>query len=184
MSSEELPQNPNSSEENAAEKKLSKKELAKLERHQEAAGVVSAISAVNINDDNPLAANYGEIPFNDLQSKRISGRKWTEVNDLTIKLKDKSMLIRGCAQTICTVGKKMGRDAAPRCRGSWPRIPLVPRHALHFPCVAAPFRGMVRIFLVPRHKARGTRPGNFLVPLRGAAALPDAAALCRGPTFQ
>ncbi|KAG8381996.1 hypothetical protein BUALT_Bualt05G0030500 [Buddleja alternifolia] len=95
MSSEELPQNPNSSEENAAEKKLSKKELAKLERHQEAAGVVSAVSTVNINDDNPLAANYGEIPFNDLQLKRISGRKWTEVNDLTIKLKDKSMLIRG-----------------------------------------------------------------------------------------
>ncbi|KAG8381997.1 hypothetical protein BUALT_Bualt05G0030700 [Buddleja alternifolia] len=105
MSSEkEIPQNPNS-EENV-EKKLSKKDLAKLERQRKrAAAVASAAAAVNIDD--PLAVNYGEIPFNNLQSKEISGKKWTDVKDLATDLKDESVLIRGRAQTIRAVGKKM-----------------------------------------------------------------------------
>ncbi|KAG8382000.1 hypothetical protein BUALT_Bualt05G0031000 [Buddleja alternifolia] len=105
-SEEEVPQNPNS-EENA-EKKLSKKDLAKLERQcrrQEAAAAASAIAAVNIDD--PLGVNYGEIPFNNLQSKEISCKKWTDVKDLATDLKDESVLIRGRAQTIRAVGKKM-----------------------------------------------------------------------------
>ncbi|KAG8381986.1 hypothetical protein BUALT_Bualt05G0029500 [Buddleja alternifolia] len=109
MSSEEPSQNP-AAEENA-EKKLSKKDLAKLERQrkrQEAAAAASAAAAVAAVDiDDPLAANYGEIPFNDLQSKEISGKIWTNVKDLTTELKDKSVLIRGRAQTIRAVGKKM-----------------------------------------------------------------------------
>ncbi|KAG8382155.1 hypothetical protein BUALT_Bualt05G0047200 [Buddleja alternifolia] len=68
-SEEELPQKPNSYKENTAEKKLSKKELAKLERQRKrqevaTASAAAAIAAVNIDD--PLAANYGEILFNDL----------------------------------------------------------------------------------------------------------------------
>ncbi|KAK4422412.1 Aspartate--tRNA ligase 2, cytoplasmic [Sesamum alatum] len=111
MSSEEPLQGP-PSEENA-EKKLSKKELAKLERQrkrQEAAAAASAaagVSAVNLEAEDPLAANYGEIPLNDLQSKEISGKKWTEVKDLTNELKDQVVLIRGRAQAIRAVGKKM-----------------------------------------------------------------------------
>ncbi|KAG8382156.1 hypothetical protein BUALT_Bualt05G0047300 [Buddleja alternifolia] len=55
-----------------------------------------------------MAANYGEIPLNDLQSKGISGRKWTEVKDLSIELKDQYVVIRGNAQAIRAVGKKVG----------------------------------------------------------------------------
>ncbi|KAK6129846.1 hypothetical protein DH2020_036432 [Rehmannia glutinosa] len=109
MSSEEPSQNL-TAEENS-EKKLSKKELAKLERQRKrqeaaAASAASAVSSVSIEAD-PLAANYGDIPLNDLQSKEISGKKWTEVKDLTHELKDKVVLIRGRAQTIRAVGKKM-----------------------------------------------------------------------------
>ncbi|KAK6116948.1 hypothetical protein DH2020_049323 [Rehmannia glutinosa] len=109
MSSEEPSQNL-TAEENS-EKKLSKKELAKLERQRKrqeaaAASAAAAVSSVSIEAD-PLAANYGDIPLNDLQSKEISGKKWTEVKDLTHELKDKVVLIRGRAQTIRAVGKKM-----------------------------------------------------------------------------
>ncbi|KAL0297411.1 UNVERIFIED_CONTAM: Aspartate--tRNA ligase 2, cytoplasmic [Sesamum radiatum] len=111
MSSEEPLQNP-PSEENP-EKKLSKKELAKLERQrkrQEAAAAASAaagVSGVTLETEDPLAANYGDVPLNDLQSKEISGKKWTEVKDLTNELKDQVVLIRGRAQAIRAVGKKM-----------------------------------------------------------------------------
>ncbi|GER32711.1 aspartate--tRNA ligase [Striga asiatica] len=106
MSSEEPSRNPAPEEENP-EKKLSKKELAKLERQrkrQEAAA--AAVSSVTIEAD-PLAANYGEIPLNGLQSKEISGKKWTEVKDLAAGLKDQEVLIRGAAQAIRAVGKKV-----------------------------------------------------------------------------
>ncbi|KAG8382002.1 hypothetical protein BUALT_Bualt05G0031200 [Buddleja alternifolia] len=92
-----------------SEKKISKKELAKLERQRkrrQEAAAASTLSAVNI-DDSPLTCNYGEIPFKDLQSKEISGRIWTEVIDLTTELKDQSVLIRGRAQTIRAMGKRM-----------------------------------------------------------------------------
>ncbi|KAL0447616.1 UNVERIFIED_CONTAM: Aspartate--tRNA ligase 2, cytoplasmic [Sesamum latifolium] len=111
MSSEE-PLQSAPSEENP-EKKLSKKELAKLERQrkrQEAAAAASAaagVSAVTLEAEDPLAENYGEIPLIDLQSKEISGKKWTEVKDLTNELKDQVVLIRGRAQAIRAVGKKM-----------------------------------------------------------------------------
>ncbi|XP_075487162.1 aspartate--tRNA ligase 2, cytoplasmic-like [Primulina tabacum] len=95
--------------EESSEKKLSKKEASKLERQRkrQEASAASAISAVTIEADDPLAANYGEIALKDLQSKEISGKKWTELKNLTDLLKDQVVLIRGRAQTIRAVGKKM-----------------------------------------------------------------------------
>ncbi|KAL7111988.1 hypothetical protein ACP275_05G124200 [Erythranthe tilingii] len=110
MSSEEPSQNP--TDEENSEKKLSKKEAAKIERQrkrQEAAALsaAAAVSAVALDGEDPLAANYGEIPLNDLQSKEISGKKWTDVKDLNDGLKDQAVLVRGRAQAIRAVGKKM-----------------------------------------------------------------------------
>lgn len=98
--------------EESGEKKPSKKELAKLERQrkrQEAAAASAAAATANlsISADDPLAANYGEIPLNDLQSKELPAAVWTPVKDLTDDLKDKSVLIQGHAQAIRAVGKKM-----------------------------------------------------------------------------
>ncbi|XP_019151604.1 PREDICTED: aspartate--tRNA ligase 2, cytoplasmic-like [Ipomoea nil] len=107
MSSE--PSNPPN--EGDGGKKLSKKEASKLERQrrrQEAAAASAAVSAVSIDDSpDPLAANYGDFPLDDLKSKAVSGRKWTDIGALTAELKDQEVLIRGRAQTIRAVGKKI-----------------------------------------------------------------------------
>ncbi|GAB2294213.1 Aspartate--tRNA ligase 2, cytoplasmic [Dionaea muscipula] len=92
-------------------KKAAKKEAAKqekLRRQQEAAAAKAAAAALaeaSIND--PLSANYGDIPLKELQSKDVSGRKWTEVKDLNDELRDKEVLVRGRAQAIRAVSKKM-----------------------------------------------------------------------------
>ncbi|ONK82043.1 uncharacterized protein A4U43_C01F35540 [Asparagus officinalis] len=54
-----------------------------------------------------MSSNYGDVPTEEIQSKTISGRKWTEIGSLTADLADQSVLIRGSAQAIRAVGKKM-----------------------------------------------------------------------------
>ncbi|XP_076917177.1 aspartate--tRNA ligase 2, cytoplasmic-like [Bidens hawaiensis] len=94
-------------------KKAAKKEAAKadkLRRRQEAAAAATAasgVAGVSIDGPDPLAANYGDVPIADLQSKEVSGRVWTAVSALTDELKDRTVLIRGRAQTIRAVGSKM-----------------------------------------------------------------------------
>jgi aspartyl-tRNA synthetase len=94
----------------SASKKAAKKEAAKqekLRRRQEAALAAAAASSLSIEED-PLAANYGNIPLQDLQSKVEADLKaWTQVGDLTHELKEKEVLIRGRAQTTRAVGKNM-----------------------------------------------------------------------------
>ncbi|KAM7485485.1 hypothetical protein LguiA_001494 [Lonicera macranthoides] len=96
--------------EGSQSKKASKKEAAKLEklrRRQEAASAAAGVAGVSIDTPDPLAANYGDVPLEDLQSKAVTGRKWTEIGSLSEELKDQSVLIRGRAQTIRAVGKKI-----------------------------------------------------------------------------
>ncbi|GER51580.1 aspartyl transcarbamylase [Striga asiatica] len=70
---------------------MSSEKPSQKRKRQEATAASAA--AVTI-EANPLAANYGEIPLNDLQSKEISWKKWTEVKDLTAGLKDQEVLHR------------------------------------------------------------------------------------------
>ncbi|XP_022981999.1 aspartate--tRNA ligase 2, cytoplasmic-like [Cucurbita maxima] len=90
-------------------KKAAKKEAAKqekLRRRQEAAAEVS-ISSLDVEDD-PLSANYGDVPLSNLQSKEAKNiDNWTQVGSLTGELKDKYVLLRGRVQTIRAVAKKM-----------------------------------------------------------------------------
>ncbi|CAN6445299.1 unnamed protein product [Victoria cruziana] len=89
-------------------KKAAKREAAKAEklrRQQEAAAAVSAAAAAAEEAD-PLAENYGDVPLEELQSKAISGRKWTKIGSLTAELEG-SVWIRGQAQTIRAVSKNM-----------------------------------------------------------------------------
>ncbi|GMP91862.1 hypothetical protein CsSME_00042353 [Camellia sinensis var. sinensis] len=87
-------------------KKAAKKEAAKLEklrrREEKSASGASAVDAPD-----PLAANYGDVPLEDLQSKAVSGRKWIEIANLNEELKDQNVLIRGRAHAIRSVSKKM-----------------------------------------------------------------------------
>ncbi|CAH2050360.1 unnamed protein product [Thlaspi arvense] len=87
-------------------KKAAKKEAAKLEK-QRRREERSAAAGASADDSDPLAANYGDVPLHDLQSKAVTGRKWTQIGDLTAELKDQEVLVRGRAQTIRAVSKKM-----------------------------------------------------------------------------
>ncbi|KVI00319.1 hypothetical protein Ccrd_021432 [Cynara cardunculus var. scolymus] len=104
---------PEQQQQQETSKKAAKKEAAKAEklrRRQEAAAAsaaASGVAGVSIDGPDPLAANYGDVPIKDLQSKVVSGRVWTKVSSLTDELKDHAVLIRGRAQAIRAVGKKM-----------------------------------------------------------------------------
>jgi len=90
-------------------KKAAKKELAKLEkqRRREVAAATSATSTLSVEDD-PLAVNYGIVPLIELQSKTpVNVNDWTRVEALNNSLENKPVLIRGRAQAIRPVGKKM-----------------------------------------------------------------------------
>ena len=95
----------------SASKKAAKKEAAKqekLRRRQEAASAAAAAASSLSIEEDPLAANYGNIPLQDLQSKVEADLKaWTQVGDLTHELTEKEVLIRGRAQTTRAVGKNM-----------------------------------------------------------------------------
>ncbi|KAI3970685.1 hypothetical protein MKX01_024332 [Papaver californicum] len=91
-------------------KKAAKKEALKqekLKRQQEAAAAAAALAAASIEAD-PLSENYGEVALQDLQSKAVSGRKWTEIGLVNECLKDKTVLVRGRIQTTRPVGKNIG----------------------------------------------------------------------------
>ncbi|KAL6557079.1 Aspartate--tRNA ligase 2, cytoplasmic [Orobanche minor] len=98
-------QQPSTSKTVKAEK-TAKKE-AKAEKLRSRQHATAAVAGVSIDGPDALAANYGDIPLKDLQSSSISGRVWTTVSSLTEELKDRTVLIRGRAQAIRAVGKKM-----------------------------------------------------------------------------
>ncbi|KAK6790445.1 hypothetical protein RDI58_014245 [Solanum bulbocastanum] len=111
----EKPQNPSPMEpQEEGSNKISKKEAAKLERQRRrqeaaaaAAAAATAVSTVSIEESDPLSGNYGDVELNDLQSKAVTGRKWTEVGSVAPEMKDQVVLIRGRVQTIRPVGKKI-----------------------------------------------------------------------------
>ncbi|CAM8916606.1 unnamed protein product [Rhodiola kirilowii] len=93
-------------------KSAAKKEAAKKEKERRKAEAVAAAAATaGVNtmsvENDPLAANYGYVAFTDLQSKEVTGRKWTEIGSLNESLKGQIVLVRGRAQTIRAVGKKI-----------------------------------------------------------------------------
>ncbi|XP_030475496.2 aspartate--tRNA ligase 2, cytoplasmic-like [Syzygium oleosum] len=110
MASSEADGHP-SEEQPKLSKKAAKKEEAKLEklrRRLESSAAVSA-AASPPGEEDPLAASYGEVPLSDLQSKEEVGEPYTEVGALSEEMKKKasSVLVRGRAQAVRAVGKKM-----------------------------------------------------------------------------
>ncbi|GAB4825978.1 Aspartate--tRNA ligase 2, cytoplasmic [Ancistrocladus abbreviatus] len=106
-------QNPiedNSEDKPQQSKKAAKKEAAKqekLRRRQEASASAASAALADASIEDPLSDNYGDVLLKDLQSKSSTGRKWTEVKYLTAELKEKEVLVRGRAQAIRAVSKKM-----------------------------------------------------------------------------
>ncbi|KAK9130968.1 hypothetical protein Sjap_011455 [Stephania japonica] len=93
----------------ALSKKAAKKEASKLQkqrRKEESAAMKESAAAADKGPD-LLAANYGDVPLADMQSKAVTVRKWTAIGDLDEGLKDKEVLIRGRVQTSRAVGKNI-----------------------------------------------------------------------------
>jgi len=92
-------------------KKAAKKEAAKLEklrRRQEIATASAATANLSVDEEDPLGGNYGDVPLVELQSKTSADvGEWTRVEALGGALENRSVLIRGRAQAIRPVGKKM-----------------------------------------------------------------------------
>lgn len=89
---------------------ISKKQLKKDARKAEKAEKASQRQQQQqpqADADDPFAANYGDVPVEEIQSKTISGRVWTEVGGLDEAAAGRSVLIRGAAQAIRPVSKKM-----------------------------------------------------------------------------
>lgn len=111
MSSSESQEAPQSSEATLS-KKAAKKEAAKqekLRRKQEVAAATAAASNLSVGDaEDPLAANYGDIPLVELQSKTsVDVNDWTRVEAIDGSMGNRQVQIRGRVQTIRPVGKKM-----------------------------------------------------------------------------
>eukprot|EP00245_Coleochaete_scutata_P018643 TRINITY_DN980_c0_g1_i1.p1 TRINITY_DN980_c0_g1~~TRINITY_DN980_c0_g1_i1.p1 ORF type:complete len:538 (+),score=117.08 TRINITY_DN980_c0_g1_i1:232-1845(+) len=64
-----------------------------------------ATAKASAEESDPLAANYGDLPLEALQSKEISGRKWTKIEDLSSDLDGSSVLIRGRVHNVRAKGK-------------------------------------------------------------------------------
>ncbi|KAG5541126.1 hypothetical protein RHGRI_021114 [Rhododendron griersonianum] len=103
---EQQPEAANNDNNNAGSisKKAAKKEAAKQQKLHSKAAAASLSSATS---PDPLAAHYGDVPLEELQSKAVTGRQWTEVGSLTEELRDRTVLVRGRVQTVRAVSKKM-----------------------------------------------------------------------------
>jgi aspartyl-tRNA synthetase len=64
-------------------------------------------ASVSTDELEAAGSNYGDVPLEELQSKAISCRSWTDVVDLDEAAAGRSVLIRGSAQAIRKVSKKM-----------------------------------------------------------------------------
>ncbi|XP_010929419.1 aspartate--tRNA ligase 1, cytoplasmic [Elaeis guineensis] len=103
------PAGENDSELANLSKKQAKKEAQKAERlrkQQEAATAAAAAAAASAEAD-PFSGNYGDVPTEEIQSKAVSGRQWTEIGSLDAERAERMVLIRGAAQAIRPVSKKM-----------------------------------------------------------------------------
>ncbi|KAG2594778.1 hypothetical protein PVAP13_5KG017900 [Panicum virgatum] len=88
-------------------KKQQKKDARKAEKAEKAAQRQQQQQQLPADAEDPFAANYGDVPVEEIQSKAISGRSWTKIGDLDADAAGRSVLIRGATQAIRPVSKKM-----------------------------------------------------------------------------
>ncbi|XBI00962.1 hypothetical protein VPH35_129856 [Triticum aestivum] len=111
MSSEPLPASTEALEADLSAATISKKQLNKEAR--KAAKAAKAENAGKAEksqaeeEDDPFAVNYGDVPLEEIQSKVISGRSWTDIGDLDEAAVGRSVLIRGYAEKFRPVCKKI-----------------------------------------------------------------------------
>ncbi|KAL6643668.1 hypothetical protein ACP70R_018434 [Stipagrostis hirtigluma subsp. patula] len=88
-------------------KKQQKKDAKKAEKAKRQQKQPEPQPATPDAAEDPFAANYGDVPLEELQSKAVTGRSWTSVGDLDGAAAGRAVLVRVAAQAIRAVGKKM-----------------------------------------------------------------------------
>ncbi|KAI4377862.1 hypothetical protein MLD38_015429 [Melastoma candidum] len=153
---------PPTDEEQPISKKAAKKLAAKLEKQkrqgESAAASASAASAAEGEDD-PLSGNYGDLPLSEIQSKEEVQFPYTSVDALGHELKDCVVLVRGTAQTVRAVGKKM---AFIVLRDGWSTVQ----------CVVAEKQGVVSKGMV---KFVAALSRESVVDVEGVISVPEVA---------
>ncbi|KAM0972985.1 hypothetical protein ACFX13_016634 [Malus domestica] len=75
---------------------------------QEQEALATATRSLSVDEQDLLAASYGDVPLIELQSKTAEDvSHWTKVGSLTSALENRSVPIRSRAHTIRAVGKNM-----------------------------------------------------------------------------
>ncbi|KAL6639782.1 hypothetical protein ACP70R_022604 [Stipagrostis hirtigluma subsp. patula] len=87
-------------------KKQQKKDARKAEKAEKAAQRQQQQQPAADAED-PFAAHYGDVPVEEIQSKAVSGRSWTDVGGLDAAAAGRPVLVRGAAHAIRPVSKKM-----------------------------------------------------------------------------
>lgn len=162
------PENPNPNspppmeEEQQLSKKAAKKQAAKLHklrlRGEEGAPAATATaSAAADGEDDPLSGNYGDLPLPEIQSKEEVRFPYTGVDALGHELKDDVVLVRGTAQTVRAVGKKM---AFVVLRDGWSTVQ----------CVVTEKQGVVSKAMV---KFAAALSRESIVDVEGIVSVPD-----------
>ncbi|KAH7420532.1 hypothetical protein KP509_13G011400 [Ceratopteris richardii] len=85
--------------------KKAQKKAERLSKKMAAASLSTAATAGGDLAEDALAANYGDVPLLELQSKAITGRKWKKVSELDASLNGQSVLLRGRCHTTRGKGK-------------------------------------------------------------------------------
>jgi aspartyl-tRNA synthetase len=86
---------------------ISKKQQKKDARKAEKSAQRQQQQQTQVDAEDPFASNYGDVPVEEIQSKSVSDRAWSKVGDLDANAAGRSVLIRGFAQAIRPVSKKM-----------------------------------------------------------------------------
>ncbi|XP_047049839.1 aspartate--tRNA ligase 2, cytoplasmic-like [Lolium rigidum] len=121
--SSEPPPTPASASTEELEADLSAATISKKQLNKEARKAAKAAKAdkagkaekPQAEEADPFAANYGDVPVEEIQSKAVSGRAWTHVGDLDQAAAGRSVLIRGSAQLFRPVSKKMAFLVLRQC---------------------------------------------------------------------
>ncbi|XP_002965575.2 aspartate--tRNA ligase 1, cytoplasmic [Selaginella moellendorffii] len=85
-------------------KKAAQKAAKKAEKELRQAAALAAAAAEEEEID-PLADKYGDTKLEDLQSKAVTGRKWTEISELGTDLEGSTVLVRGRVHSKRAKGK-------------------------------------------------------------------------------
>ena len=85
---------------------ISKKAAAKAAKLAQKAMLKQASEmTLSTEEVDPLAANYGDVAMENLQSKEQSGKVWCKVGDLNVEHEGQTILVRGRVHTVRGTGK-------------------------------------------------------------------------------